>query len=239
MQAFRLVPVTALVGGLLATACGTPRREQAASEPQSWYRRATYLDLTGDGRQDSAVVVARGSRPDSLDVELTLFVAGVARHTEEWRSDYELIDVAPALRERPQLDRYMRDRLDQAVSSVQVEPLDTGTVREISDSPEVLEEINPLPTVQVVLAYGYETAMALAWDASRRRFAVLYACCRTSGCRRTRGSQSARDSIGVMLRRGIGTYWLQLARGVGRRQKDPACETAPDLEEGRPWNQAR
>ena len=146
-------------------------------EPPLWYRRATHLDLTGDGRQDSAVLVARGSRPDSLDVELTLFVAGEPAHTETWRSDYELIDVEPAVRQGPQLDRYMRERLDRAVLSVEIEPLDTGSVRAVSETPEVLKELDPLPAVQVALAYGYETTMALAWNASRRRFVVLYSCC--------------------------------------------------------------
>ena len=169
--------IASQLGLLITLVSGAASCAPAQGESAPWYRGARRLDLTGDGRSDSVVVLARGPRPDSLDVELTFFVAGRAAHTEAWRSDYELIDVEPAVRERPQLDRYMRERLDRALLSIEVEPLDTASVRAISDSPDVLEDLDPVPAVQVALAYGYETVMALAWDASRGRFVVLYACC--------------------------------------------------------------
>src|SRR5687768_13711888 len=55
-----------------------------------WYRRARALDLTGDGRVDSARLDAVGVRPESLHFTRALIVDGVVKHREEWDSSYEL-----------------------------------------------------------------------------------------------------------------------------------------------------
>jgi hypothetical protein len=157
----------------------TPDAADAPAGPRGpAYARTLVRDLNADGRADSAVLVATGPGPDSLDVALTLFVDGRPAHREEWTSDDELIDVADSVRVRPRLDAYVRDRLDAALESLDVSPLDTAETRLMSDRPDdVLASLQPLPRSQLNLSYGYETSVALAWDATRRRFVVLWICC--------------------------------------------------------------
>ena len=135
------------------------------------------MDLDGDARPDTALLTAIGARADSLEISLDLVIDGEVRHREQWQSGYELIDVDSNYRVSPGLDRYIRDRLDSALASVKVEPLDTATITLLGEDPDVHKRIVPRPTNQISLSYGYETAMALVWDATARRLIRLWYCC--------------------------------------------------------------
>jgi len=172
----------ASLGVAAAIACGTTSAAarpaaMPAGDPAHFHTRTLLRDLNGDGRADSAVLVARGPRPDSLHVVLTLFVDGVDAHREEWGSEYELIDVDDSVRVRPRIDAHMRERFDAALASVTVVPLDTAELALMSYDPAVLDSVTPRPTSQIVFSYGYESTVVLAWDAGRRRLIHLWSCC--------------------------------------------------------------
>lgn len=177
----------ALLAAIAAAACGraserapaadTVAADTVAADTAPFYARTRALDLNADGRADSAVLVARGPRPDSLVVVLTLFVDGREAYREEWRSDYELVDVADSVRVRPRLDAYVRERFDETLAGIELAPLDTVEARLMGDDPRILASLSPRPAMQLVFSYGYETSVVLAWDASRRRLVRLWSCC--------------------------------------------------------------
>jgi hypothetical protein len=142
-----------------------------------WYRQVRVLDLTGDGRADSARLEAVGARPDSLRITLALIVGGDVKHREEWGSSYELALTDSSLRSRPHVDTLLRARLDSVLSGVLLQRLDAPGVRLMAEDSSSLAGLEPRPTHRVSISYGYETTVRLAWDAPRRRFVRLWSCC--------------------------------------------------------------
>lgn len=155
----------------------TPATAHATVPSPPWYARGRRLDLTGDGRADSAHLEARGSRPDSLRIMLSLHVAGEEEHRETWGSSYELALADTATRTRPGAAAYLRARLDSVLASVTLERFDAAAVRIMTEDSAVLARLDPAPTHRVSFAYGYETTVRLAWDAPRARFVRLWSCC--------------------------------------------------------------
>ncbi len=154
---------------------GIPDRVRAP-----WFTQTLIRDLTDDGVADSAVLTATGDRPDSSDVRLTLFVDGRPAHEEEWNTSYELIDRADSLRTASDQMRFLRARFADVLSGFKLSPLDIDRLAVVRDTVEVrtqLDSIVPLPKRQLDLSYGYETSMALVWDASRHRFVPIFICC--------------------------------------------------------------
>lgn len=149
----------------------------ARAAPPPWYRRARALDLTGDGRTDSARLDVVGARPDSLHITLALIVGGTVKHREDWGSSYELALIDSSLRGRPQVDALLRARLDSVLLGVLVERLDAPGVRLMAEDSAILAGLEPRPTHRISFSYGYETTVRLAWDAPRQRFVRLWSCC--------------------------------------------------------------
>lgn len=149
----------------------------SSAEPPPWYRRARDLDLTGDGRADTARLDAVGARPDSLHLTLALIVNGVVKHREDWDSSYELALADSSLRGHPQVDSLLRARLDSVLSGVLVQRLDAPGVRLMAEDSAIIAGLEPRPTHRISFSYGYETTVRLAWDAPRERFVRLWSCC--------------------------------------------------------------
>ena len=145
--------------------------------PTPWYRRARALDLTGDGRADSARLEAIGARPDSLRITLALIVDGTVKHREDWGSSYELALIDSSHRDGPRSDVLLRARLDSVLSGVRVQRFDAPGVRLMAEDSAILAGLEPRPTHRISFSYGVETTVRLAWDAPRRRFVRLWSCC--------------------------------------------------------------
>ena len=145
---------------------------RSAQPDTVWYREARVLDLTGDGRPDSIILAANGRRSDSLVIVLVLLVDGREAYRLTWPSGDELVD--PQLPDTTQtsVDAYVRRRLGQILRGVRTEPLDTASLLELGDS-AALRGLQPLPTQDVVFAYGYESTLWLGWDARAKRFVEL------------------------------------------------------------------
>lgn len=149
----------------------------AAVAPAPWSQRVRTLDLTNDGRADRVLLVAEGTRPDSLQITLSLLVDGEVTYREEWGSSYELALVDSTARLRPHADTILRAALDSVVASVVVHPLDAPNVRLMAEDSAILAKLEPRPTHRVSFSYGYETTVRLVWDAPRGRFVRLWSCC--------------------------------------------------------------
>lgn len=180
--------VTALLGGaLLVAACREPtpgRADSAATAPVAadtnptpWYAATRTLDLTGDGVADTARLEALGVRVDSLDITLSLIVGGAAAHREEWGSSYELALADSASRTGPAAEPLLRDALDAVLASIEVRPLPPAGGETMAEDSATLAVLEPRPAHLVAFAYGYETTVRLAWDATRTRFVRLWSCC--------------------------------------------------------------
>lgn len=145
-----------------------------------WYAQTLVRDLTGDGIADTTVLIARGPRPDSSGVVLTIHVDGRPAFEERWDTPYELIDPPDSVRTAADRERFLRARFARVLSELSLSPLDTGSLSVMEeDAAEraALDSITPRPTHQVMLAYGYETVIALFWDPVRRRFVSHFICC--------------------------------------------------------------
>lgn len=146
-----------------------------ASEPEiiAWYDRTRTLDLTGDRQPDTVRLVASGTRPDSLEITLSMLVGGEEKHRERWGSSYELALVDSAVRQSSEVKGILRAKLDSVLASVAVQPLGTP----MKEDSAALAALDPRPTQRVSFAYGYETTTRLVWDAPRERFVRLWSCC--------------------------------------------------------------
>lgn len=171
-------PLVALLAG-----CGrdtAPPRDTVATrdlERPLWFREARAIDLTEDGKPDSAVVEARGERSDSLRIRILFVVDGQVLFTQEWASAYELT-VVDSLQRRPHgSDEYMRSQLAGVLEAVRVRPLDTSFVRDFGGDTAVLRLARRSPIGAVRVAYGYETTMSVVWDRDARRFRIAHSCC--------------------------------------------------------------
>lgn len=161
-----------------ATASDTVAAAAPASVAlQPWYLRARTLDLTGDGIADSVRLAAGPGRPDSMQVVLTLLVAGQEKHREEWGSGYELTLVDSTLRSSPRVEPVLRAKLDSVLASVRVERFGAPGVRVMAEDSAIMAGLVPRPTVRVSFSYGFESTTNLAWDAPRSRFVRLFSCC--------------------------------------------------------------
>ena len=190
VMAVRALTVAIAASAVLGCPAGEPDRASerdtsasavadsvAPATPPVWYQRARGLDLTGDGQADSARLDAVGARPDSLHITLALIVGGEVKHRENWDSSYELALTDSALRGRPQMDAFLRARLDSVLAGVLVQRLDGPSVRLMAEDSAVLAGLEPRPTHRVSFSYGYETTVRLVWDAPRQRFVRLWSCC--------------------------------------------------------------
>lgn len=162
------------MGLLMAGGCAG---SQTAAGSAAWYSRSVAVDLNGDRRLDRVVLTARGHRSDSLDVEIAFFVGDRQVHGEGWSSDYELVDVEPTVLAEPRRGEYVRTRLDRALNSVTVGPIDTATYLLMGEDTTVLGRVNPVPAEQVSFNYGYETSVVLVWDRASRMLVPLWICC--------------------------------------------------------------
>ena len=185
----RVVPLLAVIATFTAMACSAPEPARAPASAETvaaaaegvattpWYDRVRMLDLTGDGQADSIRLRATGARPDSLQIVLTLLVAGEERLREEWGSSYELALEDSASRRSPRADTVLRAKLDSVLASVVVEPLDAPGARPMAEDSAILAALEPPPTRRISFSYGYESTARLVWDAPRRRFVRLWSCC--------------------------------------------------------------
>ena len=142
-----------------------------------WYRKTRTLDLTNDGRADSVLLQAVGTRPDSLAITLSFIVDGANKHREAWGSSYELVVVDSAARAGSGVDTLLRARLDSVLASVIVQRLDAPGVQLMREDSTILARLDPRPTHRVSFAYGFETTARLVWDAPNERFVRLWSCC--------------------------------------------------------------
>ena len=167
-----------LVGTALACPAPSPEpKSEGTTDPIIWYHEARTMDLTADGHADSVHLEATGTRADSLQVSLTLFVNGEEKHREEWSSSYEVMLRDTTGGGRASLDAFVRARLDAVLASAIVEPLSAPSVRLMAEDSAILAGLAPRPTHRVSFSYGYETAVRLVWDAPRERFVRLFSCC--------------------------------------------------------------
>ena len=185
----RRITATVLLAASLALGCSPAERERqpgqdgatsdslARTTQPPWYSRARALDLTGDAQPDTARLQAMGTRPDSLQITLTLIVDGVEKHRESWGSSYELTLVDSSTRAGPQVDAILRARLDSVLASVIIQRFGAPGVRIMPEDSAILAGIQPPPTHRLSFAYGFETTVRLAWDAPRQRFVRLWSCC--------------------------------------------------------------
>jgi hypothetical protein len=176
-------------GSTVATATRTAQAGEASAAPVSvgtrdparpWFSRTLVRDLTGDGVADSAVLTARGARPDSSTVLLTLYVDGRVAHEERWETGYELIDPPESVHTAANQEGYLRARFANVFLRLQLAPLDVSAMAVSQDTTQIraqLDSIAPLPTQQLNLVYGYETSMSLIWDATSHRFVPIFICC--------------------------------------------------------------
>jgi hypothetical protein len=156
-----------------------PRLAASISDttPGAWYQNARVLDLTGDGQADSVQLTATGTRPDSLQLTLSILVDGEEKHREVWGSGYELALLDSASRTRPDVDSILRGQLDSVLASVIFRRLGDTGMRLMAEDSSALAGTEPRPTHGVSFAYGYETTVRLAWVDSRRRYVRLWSCC--------------------------------------------------------------
>ena len=99
---------------LAVTACGDGSRDHA--DPL-WYHQVRVLDVTGDGKPDSLVLTADGTRSDSLTIVFAIRVGGRDGLRESWSSSYELVDPPDSVTQSPAVrDRYVRAHLDSTLA---------------------------------------------------------------------------------------------------------------------------
>ena len=147
----------------------------APSDSAVWFTEQRTLDFTGDGVPDTVTLRALGRAADSLRITLTFRSGSEERWREEWASEYELVD-PPPLADAAARDAFVRQKLERALASVEVEPFDSASYAAMADPVDSAVLRQP-PRTQVSLSYGYETTLALAWDATTRKLRLLFGCC--------------------------------------------------------------
>jgi hypothetical protein len=101
---------------------------------------------------------------------------GAAIHRQRWSSEDELYDTE-VLRSKPEkLERLMRTRLDTALALVKRQPINREQVKHMGDE-TALRKIVPRPTHQIMLSFGFENSLFLAWDSARRTLVTFMECC--------------------------------------------------------------
>ena len=85
-----------------------------------YYRRLRALDVTGNGRSDTLMLVALGTVPESLTVEFSVISDGDTVGVATWRGNSILMgdfDLPPEAR-----DEYVRAALTRTLTGVRVQP---------------------------------------------------------------------------------------------------------------------
>jgi hypothetical protein len=160
-------------------ATGQPATHVSAptqTAPPAWYRRSRALEITGSNPRDSVVLVANGRRPDSLSIEITFFVSGIAVYRRTWTSADDFADEDARPRSAAALAAFMRARLDTVVALVKRQPINREQVSHVGDE-ALLRTIAPRPTHQLMLSFGVENTEFLVWNPTRRTLVVFMECC--------------------------------------------------------------
>ena len=74
------------------------------------------------------------------------------------------------------LERLVRTRLDRALALVKRQPINREQVKHMGDE-AALRTILPRPTHQIMLSFGFENSLFLAWDPARRTLVTFMECC--------------------------------------------------------------
>ncbi len=106
---------------------------QATHSPPVWYRAQIARDLTGDGRPDTLVLEARGTRPDSLHAVFRIRSDGREVYRQDWSNEDEFEDFPFPEEPRARADsiaRFARRRLEAFLSPNRFAPLDISQAKE-------------------------------------------------------------------------------------------------------------
>ena len=139
-----------------------------------FHRAARRMELAGTAAPDSVVLGAYGYLADSLVVRMDFFVDGQRAFRRSWWSAAELTDQDSVPGEAERLRPLLVARLEEALTSVAVVPLDADVGRLEGYEPEVVERIDPRPRSQVTFGYGDSAAVGLAFDPAAHRLQVIW-----------------------------------------------------------------
>lgn len=118
------------LGAVMATAALVPvAMGQATRSPPVWYRAQVARDLTGEGRPDTLLLEARGTRPDSLHVVFRIRSEGREVYRLAWSNEDEFGDFPLPRETRPRADsmaRVTKRRFDAFLSADRLAPLDSS-----------------------------------------------------------------------------------------------------------------
>jgi hypothetical protein len=106
---------------------------QARRLPPVWYRAQVARDLTGDGRPDTLLLEARGTRPDSLHVVFRIRVEGREVYRLAWSNEEEFGDFPLPQEARARADsmaRVAKRGLDAFLSPDRFAPLDSSQAKD-------------------------------------------------------------------------------------------------------------
>jgi|GEM_PF-6977123 len=158
----------------LASQTPPPGSNGPAEAP--WFLQDRELDLTDDGRPDTVVLRAEGRSSDSLTVTLRFVVDGVERWHDEWQSDYMLIDHPEFPQGEVSRAAFVRRQLQRTLEVVRVEPFDSTEYVQMADPVDSMTLRRP-PGQEIMVAFGYETTIALSWEPAAKSFRRLWSCC--------------------------------------------------------------
>jgi hypothetical protein len=176
------------------------RAWNAVDTSRIWFERTRLVDLTGDEVNDSLVLRARGSRPDSLLIRLYGVVNGQVVRIEGWHSDYELIDPPFPVDTNPEvvasfvltnldttMARFSVERrmveakeFDQYEQECTVDPVPCIRQALGPDSAlavAVTKDLLGAPRVVITYSFGYESTISKVWSPVARRFLLVWGCC--------------------------------------------------------------
>ncbi len=156
--------------------------------PPLWYKHVLQRDVTGDGRAESLVLRAYGTRGDSLQILFTIMSGGDEVFRTTWQSESELVDPPlPSTPSRAALDSFMRVRLDAFFNRLDISSVDTSAIgngSKPSDCPNnaadcraIVDDIRRNTKYQLTFSYGYESIITIAWSERFHRFVEIAACC--------------------------------------------------------------
>ena len=195
---FAVVGVTPCVGSAAASPAASfpvstegARRLAADSDTTQgrrlWYERFVERDVTDDGRADTLLLRAYGTRGDSLRMLFVIVTEGREVFRATWLSGSDLIGAPlPPNPPRAVVDSYMRSTLDGFFNHLTLAPLDTSSTwglgstdcREGPAECRAIEaDIRRNTKYQLHVAYGYEANETIAWSTRAHRFFIIGGCC--------------------------------------------------------------
>lgn len=164
-----------------------------------WFQRAEYRDLTGDGRIDTLLLTATGTRPESLHVQFTIRSAGRTVYEETWSSAYYFaydapVESIPTVRVRSAVSRHLgrffaAESFGRLSSADSAEAFDILPYEVCGDSvargpgcpARVIARTwrDLLASARVTFTFfsGGEYTRTIAWSRRARRFYVVFSCC--------------------------------------------------------------